>query len=124
MCADSSREKGARGEEVARKYLVAEGIKILDVNFHARRGEIDIVARDGDTIVFVEVKAATNTSFGDPLTWIPSWKQERIIKASMVYLKAKGLTDSPLRFDVIAVEPDRKVFHVRDAFRPGDSFSL
>jgi putative endonuclease len=123
--ARSSREKGAQGEELARKYLKAEGFKILDVNFHARMGEIDIIAQDKNTIVFVEVKSAAHTSFGDPLNWIPVWKQERIIKASLVYLKSKGLTNSLMRYDVITVEPNRKVFsHVRDAFRPGSSFSL
>ena len=124
MCADSSREKGFEGEELARKYLKREGFKILDVNFNARMGEIDIVARDRDTIVFVEVKSATQTSFGDPLAWIPPWKQKRIIRASLVYVKAKGLVKSPMRYDVVTVEPDRKVLHVRDAFRPGDPFSL
>ncbi len=125
MFARSSREKGAQGEELARKYLKAEGFKILDVNFHARMGEIDIIAQDKNTIVFVEVKSAAHTSFGDPLNWIPVWKQERIIKASLVYLKSKGLTNPLMRYDVITVEPNRKVFsHVRDAFRPGNSFSL
>lgn len=125
MFARSSREKGAQGEELARKYLKAEGFKILDVNFHARMGEIDIIAQDKNTIVFVEVKSAAHTSFGDPLNWIPVWKQERIIKASLAYLKSKGLTNSLMRYDVITVEPNRKVFsHVRDAFRPGNSFSL
>jgi putative endonuclease len=125
VSARSSREKGAQGEKLARKYLKAEGFKILDVNFHARMGEIDIIAQDKNTIVFVEVKSAAHTSFGDPLNWIPVWKQERIIKASLVYLKSKGLTNSLMRYDVITVEPNRKVFsHVQDAFRPGSSFSL
>jgi putative endonuclease len=124
VCADSSRKKGAQGEELARGYLRSKGFTILDMNYHARMGEIDIIARDGDTLVFVEVKSATQGSFGDPLNWIPAWKQERIIKVSLVYLKAKGLMDSPLRYDVITVEPDRKVLHVRDAFRPVSEFSL
>jgi putative endonuclease len=125
VSARSSREKGAQGEELAREYLKAGGFKILDVNFHARMGEIDIIAQDKNTIVFVEVKSAAHTSFGDPMNWIPVWKQERIIKTSLAYLKSKGLTNSLMRYDVITVEPNRKVFsHVRDAFRPSSSFSL
>jgi putative endonuclease len=124
VCADSSREKGIAGEELARKYLKREGLKILDVNFHAYMGEIDIIARDRDTIVFVEVKTAVHDSFGDPLEWIPPWKQKRIIRASLVYVKAKGLVESPMRYDVITVEPDRKVLHVRDAFRPDSPLPL
>jgi putative endonuclease len=124
VSARSSREKGAQGEELAREYLKAEGFKILDVNFHARMGEIDIIAQDKNTIVFVEVKSATHTSFGDPMNWIPVWKQERIIKASLAYLKSKGLINSLMRYDVITVEPDKKVLHVKDAFRPISPFSL
>jgi putative endonuclease len=124
VCADSSRDKGLAGEELARKYLKREGLKILDVNFHARMGEIDIIARDRDTIVFVEVKSAGGPAFGDPATWIPPRKQKRIIQASLVYVMAKGLAVAPVRFDIITVNPDKKVFHVRDAFRPDDTFPL
>ncbi len=124
MFARSSREKGAQGEEVARKYLKSQGFKILDINFHAAMGEIDIIAQDTRTIVFVEVKSASHTSFGNPLSWIPVWKQERIIKASLAYLKSRGLADPLIRYDVITVEPDKKVLHVRDAFRPISPFSL
>jgi len=124
VCADTSREKGLAGEEVARKYLKREGLKILDVNFHARMGEIDIIARDKDTIVFVEVKSAGGGAFGDPVSWIPPRKQMRIIKASLVYTKMRGLDTAPVRFDIITIDPDRKVSHVRDAFRPDDTFPL
>ncbi len=124
MCADSSRDKGLAGEELARRYLKREGLKILDVNFHARMGEIDIIAREKDTIVFVEVKSAGGGAFGDPASWIPPRKQRRIIRASLVYARIRGLETAPVRFDIITVDPDRKVSHVRDAFRPDDTFSL
>jgi len=122
VCPRSSREKGARGEETARKYLQHQGYAILDANFHARSGEIDIIARDDATIVFIEVKSATKDSFGDPLGWIPLWKQRRIIRASLAYLKLKGMIEAPMRYDVITVDRSRKVFHVRDAFRSADPF--
>ncbi len=125
MCPRSSREKGAVGEEIARSYLAHEGYRILDVNFHARSSEIDIIAEDDSTIVFIEVKSTTkDTSFGDPIGWIPVWKQHRIIRASLAYLKAKNMTEVPMRFDVITVNKDRKVLHVRDAFRASTPFSV
>ncbi|HDP25754.1 MAG TPA: YraN family protein [Deltaproteobacteria bacterium] len=124
MYGESTRAKGARGEEIASAHLEREGFRILEKNFHARIGEIDIVAIEENTLVFVEVKHATGTSFGDPLEWIPVRKQERIIKASRFFVKKHGLHHAQMRFDVVAVGPDRRVVHVRDAFRPGDMFSV
>lgn len=124
MCPKSSREKGSIGEEIARKYLREYGVVILETNFHIRSGEIDIIAREGEEIVFVEVKSATGNSFGNPLGWVPLWKQNRIIMTSLVYLKKKGLVHAPMRYDVITVDQNGKVLHVRDAFRPTGSFPL
>ena len=125
MCPRSSREKGAIGEEIARRYLKHEGFTILNANFHACSGEIDIIAKEDKMIVFVEVKSTTkDTQFGDPLQWIPVWKQQRIIRASLAYLKTKGMIESPMRFDVITIDQNKKVFHVRDAFRATSPFSV
>lgn len=125
MCPRSTREKGALGEEIARRYLRQEGLKILDANYHAASSEIDIIAQEEAMIVFVEVKSTTReTPFGDPIGWIPVWKQNRIIRASLAYVKSKGLTGMPMRYDVITVNQYKKVCHVRDAFRVADTFSL
>ena len=94
-------------------------MKILDVNFRVKLGEIDIVAQEKDTVVFVEVKSALNTAFGNPLEWIPPWKQQRIIRVSQLYMLNKSLYNKThVRYDVVCVDPDRNVCHVRDAFRP------
>lgn len=122
MSSRSSRQKGSSGEETARKYLAAKGYRILDVNFQTRTGEIDIIARDRDIVVFIEVKSSTGTGFGDPLSWVPSWKQRRIIRVSQAYLIRNHLYDSQARYDVVAVDPARRVCHVEDAFRPADEF--
>jgi putative endonuclease len=124
VCPRSSQEKGTIGEDIARKYLKHEGYKILDANYHASSGEIDIIAKENDTIVFVEVKSATKDTFGNPICWIPIWKQQRIIRTSLIYLKTKGMTESLMRYDVITVDQSKKVFHVRDAFRSSSSFSV
>ena len=119
MSVRSTHEKGITGEITARKYLKKQGLKILDVNFRVKLGEIDIIAKEKDTLVFVEVKSAMNTAFGNPLDWIPPWKQRRIIRVSQLYLLNKGLYNETLiRYDVVSVDPDRNVCHVRDAFRP------
>jgi putative endonuclease len=123
VCPRSSREKGALGEEIAREYLKHEGFTILDANFHACSGEIDIIAKDHEMIVFIEVKSTTkDTAFGNPIEWIPVWKQQRIIRASLAYLKTKGMIEAPMRFDVITVDKNKKVFHVMDAFRASGPF--
>ncbi len=125
MCPRSSREKGAIGEEIARQYLRHEGFTILTANFHACSGEIDIIAKEDKMIVFIEVKSTTkDTAFGDPLQWIPVWKQQRIIRASLAYLKTRGMIEALMRFDVITIDQNKKVFHVRDAFRVSNPFSV
>ena len=125
MCPRSSREKGAVGEEIARNYLRNEGFTILNANFHACSGEIDIIAKDHEMIVFIEVKSTTkDTLFGDPIQWIPVWKQQRIIRASLAYLKTKGMIEALMRYDVITIDQNKKVFHVRDAFRASGPFSV
>jgi len=125
VCPRSSREKGAIGEEIARQYLRHEGFTILTANFHACSGEIDIIAKEDKMIVFIEVKSTTkDTAFGDPLQWIPVWKQQRIIRASLAYLKTRGMIEALMRFDVITIDQNKKVFHVRDAFRVSNPFSV
>ncbi len=78
-----------------------------------------------EMIVFIEVKSTTkDTLFGDPLEWIPVWKQQRIIRASLAYLKTKGMIEALMRYDVITIDRNKKVFHVRDAFRASGPFSV
>ncbi len=117
MSAESTREKGSKGEEIARKYLKTLGYRILDLNFRLKLGEIDIIALDNGTVVFVEVKSASSTRFGNPLSWVPLRKQQRIIRVSEIYLSRRGLYRSPARFDVVAVDHTMNIYHVKDAFR-------
>ena len=118
----STRMRGAKGEEIARRYLKRRGFKIMDVNYRTSGGEIDIVAREKDYLVFIEVKASQSKDFDDPLAWIPPRKQDRIVKAAIVYIKAHRLTQRALRFDVVTVDSGGEVTHIRDAFRPSERF--
>jgi len=101
-----SREKqtkGAQGEQRAAEYLRGRGYRILERNYRCPLGEMDIIARDGKTVVFVEVKTRSSERFGSPQAAVGPRKQHRMTAIALYYLKAKGLLDGPARFDVAAV---------------------
>lgn len=115
--------RGKRGEELAAEYLETKGFQIIARNWRSSltRHEIDLIARDGNCIVFVEVKTARTTDFGDPITWITPRKQAAIIKAAQAYLAGWQSPDVDFRFDAIAISPASTaktptIEHVRGAF--------
>ncbi len=95
---------GARGEDLAASHLKLLGFEILERNFRARSGEIDIVAQDGEYIVFVEVKARRPGRFGRAAEQITSAKRRRIVRTARAYIAARGLEGRPCRFDVVAID--------------------
>ena len=95
--------KGARGEESAAGFLRVQGYRILERNYRCPLGEVDIIARDGNTIVFVEVKTRTSERFGSPQAAIGPQKQKRMTAIALYYLKGQGWLGKPARFDVAAV---------------------
>ena len=88
---------------MAQKFLKKKGLKIIDENYRTRWGELDIIARDGQTLVFVEVKTRTQKIFGSPLQAVTPDKQRRLIRMAKTYLVEKNLNDTPARFDVIGI---------------------
>jgi len=94
---------GREGEKLARKFLSNKGLKIIGHNYRTRWGELDIVARAGNTLVFVEVKTRSGERFGGPLAAVTQQKQQRIRRMAKTYLAEKGLQDIPARFDVIGI---------------------
>ena len=101
---DRSRLNIAKiGESLAAKHLKARGCKILAQNYRAKRGEIDLIVRDGEFIVFVEVKTRRSLQFGLPQEAVTIQKQRQISKVALAYLQAQNLLDTPCRFDVIAI---------------------
>ena len=97
-------ERGARGEKIAARFLRRNGYKILYRNFRARGGgEIDIVCRDGDTLVFVEVKTRSRDDFGRPIEAVDSQKQMRISRGGLAWLRSLDNPDILFRFDVVEV---------------------
>lgn len=100
----SNKEKGRFGEEIAAKYLENNGYKILERNFHySKYSEIDIVAREKDSIVFVEVKMRSTTGFGHPFEAISRKKLENIFHAAQFYLQNTKERYRSFRIDVISV---------------------
>ena len=114
---------GKRGEDVACEELQKRGYVILDRRFRTRRGELDIVARDGAVVVFVEVKARTDSSFGAPFESITWQKRRRLGQMAAAYLFQKKLGGAPCRFDVVAVvegaDARRTVELIQGAFEIG-----
>ncbi len=99
-----SRDLGARGEREAERALKRAGYKIVERNFTSRFGEIDLIAMDGDILVFIEVKTRTTTAYGTGGEAIDKRKQGRIVKSSMEYIAQKWQGPEPLaRYDVVSV---------------------
>ncbi|MFK7738017.1 MAG: YraN family protein [Pirellulaceae bacterium] len=100
----SSRDAlGVRGEHAAAKFLKRKGYRIVAHSHRQRLGEIDLIAIDGNCIVFVEVKTWRDDSKADPSEAVNHAKQRKLTRAALVYLKEKRLLDQPARFDVVSV---------------------
>lgn len=99
----TGRSLGIRGEELAARLLTERGYRVLERNVRLKSGEIDLVAEEAGTVVFVEVKARTRGGPESPLEAVDRRKQARLTGAATEWLAERGLIDSPARFDVIAV---------------------
>jgi putative endonuclease len=113
-------ETGRKGEELAAEYLRQKLYTILERNWRHGRCEVDIIARAGDEVVFVEVKTRTSGDFGLPEEGVDAAKQRQLVKAAEAYRDVHGWTGS-LRFDVIAIDRSHKrpvIEHFEDAFYP------
>lgn len=112
----NKRQIGSDYEHRAAEYLKEKGMTILEMNFRNRGGEIDIIAKDGEYICFIEVKYRTTNQYGSPLEAVDYRKQKQIRKVALYYLMMHGLNEwTPCRFDVIAFEGD-EITHMENAF--------
>jgi putative endonuclease len=98
---------GKTGEDLACRELERRGYEILERRWRQRGGEIDIIARDGPTTVFVEVKARDGSEFGEGGEAVTARKQRRIAQLALLYLARHRLVDTPCRFDVVSIGLDR-----------------
>ncbi|MGH9584684.1 MAG: YraN family protein [Bryobacteraceae bacterium] len=114
---------GRRGEDVAHRYLRSAGYAVVARNYRPGGGqaEVDIVARDGDTVVFVEVKARTTDEFGSPDRAIGAEKRKHILRAARAYATRAGIQWSQVRFDIISIvfTNPPSIIHQKDAFFEG-----
>ena len=112
---------GSGGERAAADFLIGRGYHVLERNFRCRGGEIDIIALDGGTLVFIEVKVRRTLSRGTPIEAVTNLKQARVRRAAQEYLAYCGRVFSRIRFDVISVMKTPKttdITHLKSAFAP------
>jgi len=104
----SRKQSGARAEELARAWLERQGYAIVAVNVRFRAGEIDIIAREGKVLCFVEVRSTSSDLWGGPLATISDGKRRRLILAAQLYLQRMKEIPDEVRFDVVSVlgQPD------------------
>ncbi len=118
----NNRKGAIEGENIACELLASRGFKILERNFRTRAGEIDIVARDGRTYVFVEVKRREDDAFGHPAEFVNASKMYKLAGAAQSWLTAHGVKGKPCRFDVVTILGDEAeliegAFDLQDAAR-------
>jgi putative endonuclease len=122
-----ARARGRAGEDAACAYLAATGYRILERNVMTKAGEIDVVAADGDTLCFVEVKARAGDEYGAAVAFVGPAKQRRLARCCALYLVTRGVRGRPVRFDVIGLERENGAWRcelVRGAFEAAGSFSV
>ena len=108
MAKEALRPKaGEAGESLACDFLRRLGYEIVARNFRCRSGEVDVVAKQGGTTVFVEVKDRASASHGEGHEAVTFGKRRRIIRAAQLFAASRGLFDAPLRFDVISIDRSR-----------------
>ncbi len=114
------KSTGKSGEDIAEKFLIEKGYEIIKRNFRFGKGEIDIIAKDGDYLVFVEVKSRKNYNYGEPEYAITKSKQRQLKRMAEGYFYVNGIQEQLCRFDVITIvgekEDELKINHIINAF--------
>lgn len=113
------KELGKKGEERAVRFLKKKGYRIIETNYVCKLGEMDLIAKEKDTLVFVEVKTRTSTMFGPPQLAVTNFKQRQLSKVALNFLKQNNLEDVKARFDVVAIlfgQRGEEIELIRNAF--------
>jgi putative endonuclease len=113
------KELGRKGEEIAFRFLKKKGYRIIEKNYVCKMGEMDIIAKEKDTLAFIEVKTRTSTTFGPPQLAVNRKKQMQLSKVALYFLKEKRIEDVKARFDVVAIllgPKGEEIELIRDAF--------
>ena len=112
---------GTDGEYAVSDFLTGQGYRVTDMHYRRGPGEIDVIARQGARVVFVEVKRRSSARYGRPAEAVTSDKRRRIVRTALLYLQEKRLVDCPVRFDIVELSPGR-INHIEDAFDASDIF--
>ena len=115
---DERQKRGLAGEEQAIRYLLSRGCSIVAHRFRVGHTEIDLIARQGDLVTFIEVKTRRGAAFGSPFEAVTGAKRRELVKAARVWVDRFGRPSDIYRFDCIGIV-DSRLEHVADAFRPG-----
>lgn len=115
---DQRIQQGALAEFGATQLLVEAGYRIVERNYRCKAGELDIVARDGDVLVFVEVRSRSDDDHGSAFDTIRRGKQRRVIRVARCYLEAVAPQFEECRFDIVAITGGETIL-IKDAFRVG-----
>ncbi|MGQ3480502.1 YraN family protein [Paenibacillus sp. TY11] len=100
---DQRKAKGAMGEEAAALFLENLGYRIIERNWRCRSGEIDLIAKQEHTLVFIEVRSRSSSKYGTPAESVTARKITQVRQTAAVYLHMNGIGDTPIRFDMISV---------------------
>ena len=117
---DQRKQLGAKGEKLAVEFLESQGYSIIEKNFRNYLGEIDIIAKDKDTICFIEVKTRKSDRYDSPFEAVSRRKQTQIIRVALSYLQKTRQMDSKVRFDVVGIdyekEESKRIAIIKNAF--------
>jgi len=114
-----AKTTGDQGEEIARRFLQKQGLEIVETKYHYEHGEIDIIAREGEVLVFCEVKTRYSDKFGPPECAIPPRKQAQVRRTANAYLFEHEIREQVCRFDVVAIRFEGKnirINYIKNAF--------
>lgn len=115
---DQRKQTGRQGEDLAVSFLKGKGYQLIERNWRCPTGELDIIAADGDTVVFVEVRTRSGLHFGSAEESITPAKQARLIELAQIYVQEKTLSTQPWRIDVVAIQLGRglpQINHIENA---------
>mgnify|MGYP001764877382 CR=1 FL=1 len=122
---DPRHQFGYASEQLAEQFLLAKGYRILERNLRTSLGELDLVAEDGQVVVFVEVKGRTTEAFGGALFAVNHRKREKLVKVASQYLAQRHWSERPCRFDIVLVQgqpaPQQQIEHLQNAFDVGEA---
>lgn len=114
----NNRTVGTYYEQVAKNYMIGLGYELLQMNYRCKLGEIDMIVKDGDYTVFIEIKYRKDLRCGYPRESVNFYKQRTILAVAKYYLMCKRLYDKPCRFDVVEIL-DKQITHIKNAFMEG-----